>query len=96
MATKLKKIPAQEAERKALSMRPGVSEFGRSTVFVTCPFCGRRTEAYVWSLAGSGKRCPNPECRAHLCYGVAIRDMVPAEEAKEKSRGAEALASPSR
>lgn len=31
---KLKKIPAQEAETKALAMRPGVSEFGRSTVFV--------------------------------------------------------------
>ena len=89
---KLKKIPAQEAETKALSMRPGVSEFGRSTVFVTCPFCGRKTEAYVWSLAGSGKRCPNENCRAHLCYGVAIRDMVPVEEAKEKSREAEALA----
>lgn len=96
MATKLKKIPFQDAEKKELFMSPGVSEMGRSTVFVTCPFCGRRTEAYVWSLAGSGKRCPNPECRAHLCYGVAIRDMVPAEEAKEKSRGAEALASPSR
>lgn len=89
---KLRKIPAQEAERKALSVRPGVSEFGRSAVFVTCPFCGRKTEAYVWSLAGSGKRCPNPDCRAHLCYGVAIRDMVPAEEAKEKSRGAATLA----
>jgi len=89
---KLKKIPAQEAKSKALYMSPGVSEFGRSTVFVTCPFCGRKTEAYVWSLAGSGKRCPNENCRAHLCYGVAIRDMVPAEEAKEKSREAEALA----
>ena len=89
---KLKKIPAQEAETKALAIRPGVSEFGRSTVFVTCPFCGRKTEAYAWSLAGSGKRCPNPECRAHLYWGVAVRDMVPAEEAKEKSRGTEALA----
>lgn len=96
MATKLKKISAQEAERKTLFVSPGVSEFGRSTVFVTCPFCGRRTEAYVWSLAGSGKRCPNPDCRAHLFYGVAVRDMVPVEEAKEKSRGTEALAGSSR
>lgn len=96
MATKLKKIPFEDAETKPLAMSPGVSEFGRSTAFVTCPFCGRRTEVYIWSFTGGGKRCPNPECRAHLCYGVAIRDMVPAEEAKEKSRGAEALASASR
>ncbi len=38
MATKLKKIPFQEAEKKELFMSPGVSEMGRSTVFVTCPF----------------------------------------------------------
>ena len=75
---KLKKIPAQEADRKALFMSPGVREHGRSTVFITCPFCGWKTEAYIWSLAGSGKRCPNEDCRAHLLYGVAIRDMVPA------------------
>lgn len=94
---KLKRLKDRsKAETKALSMRPGVSEFGRSTVFVTCPFCGRKTEAYVWSLAGSGKRCPNPDCRAHLCYGVAYRDMVSADEAEEKNRGAEALADPSR
>ena len=30
---------------------------GRSTVIITCPFCDVRTEAYLWSLAGSGKRC---------------------------------------
>lgn len=34
---------------------------GRSTVTVTCPFCGTDTQAYLWSLAGSGKRC---ECGA--------------------------------
>jgi hypothetical protein len=31
---------------------------GRSYCYITCPFCGERVRAYVWSLAGGGKRCP--------------------------------------
>lgn len=34
--------------------RPAV---GRGTVQVECPFCGTITLCYVWSLAGSGKKC---------------------------------------
>ena len=34
------------------------SEFGKSSVVIDCPFCGESVRAYVWSLAGSGKRCP--------------------------------------
>jgi len=30
-----------------------------------CPFCDTVTEAYVWSLAGSGKRC---ECGAKFIF----------------------------
>ena len=74
---KMKKIPRYEAEQRPVTKRAGRSEFGRSTVFVECPFCERQTEAYVWSLAGHGKRCSNPECRAYLGYYVAARDMVP-------------------
>lgn len=33
------------------------SEVGRTFVHVTCPFCGATVEAFLWSLAGSGKRC---------------------------------------
>jgi hypothetical protein len=44
------------------------SEFGRSTVVIECPCCGADTEAFVWSLGGSGKRC---ECGAlHTQYGT--------------------------
>lgn len=32
--------------------------FGRTSVVFDCPFCGLETRAYIWSLAGSGKRCP--------------------------------------
>jgi hypothetical protein len=33
------------------------SEHGRSTVLIECPFCRVETEAYIWSLNGSGKNC---------------------------------------
>lgn len=33
------------------------SEMGRSTVDIECPFCKDVVTAYLWSLAGSGKRC---------------------------------------
>lgn len=37
------------------------SSVGRTVLAITCPFCHTITEAYAWSLAGSGKRC---ECGA--------------------------------
>ena len=77
---KLKRIPVDKAEQRPTRKWGGRSAFGRSTVYVDCPFCGHATEVYIWSLAGSGKRCGNPACRAYLgCY-VATRDMVPVEE----------------
>lgn len=39
-----------------------ISEMGRTRVLIECPFCIGRFWAYVWSLSGSGKRCPH--CRA--------------------------------
>lgn len=30
---------------------------GRVRVRLTCPFCNADVEAYLWSLAGSGKKC---------------------------------------
>ncbi len=37
------------------------SVMGKTKVSLTCPFCDDYVEAYLWSLAGSGKRC---ECGA--------------------------------
>jgi len=31
--------------------------FGKTSVKIKCPWCGSVVVAYVWSLAGSGKRC---------------------------------------
>lgn len=47
------------------------SRMGRSTYTIDCPFCGTPTEAYVWSIAGGGKLCPNKKCGAkHTSFGV--------------------------
>jgi hypothetical protein len=37
------------------------STLGRTLVRLTCPWCGDDVVAYLWSLAGFGKRC---ECGA--------------------------------
>src|SRR4030095_4133943 len=33
------------------------SAFGKSSIVITCPFCGDKVKAYLWSLAGTGKKC---------------------------------------
>jgi hypothetical protein len=50
------------------------STVGRTVVAILCPFCGVTTEAYLWSLAGSGKRC---ECGAvhHHHPAVTIKQV---------------------
>jgi hypothetical protein len=54
------------------------SRMGRSSVTITCPCCGTHCKAYVWSLAGSGKRCPNEACQAlHGSYGTLPNKMLP-------------------
>ena len=55
--------------------RPGFSRpNGKSSVFISCPFCGWEVEAYLWSLAGVGKRCPG--CGAmHYYSGKTCRPI---------------------
>jgi hypothetical protein len=46
---------------------------GRSYCYITCPFCNAEVKAYVWSLAGGGKRCP---CGAlHGNYGTSTKKI---------------------
>lgn len=50
------------------------SRFGRSSLVIKCGWCGYEVEAYLWSLAGSGKRCP--ECKAiHNSLGSSRRPV---------------------
>lgn len=47
------------------------SEVGRNRMLLECPWCGDEVTAYRWSLAGSGKRCPN--CRSLFTYSGICR-----------------------
>jgi hypothetical protein len=47
-----------------------ISEMGKRRGLVHCPFCCFGFWAYVWSLSGGGKKCPN--CGAmHTGHGQA-------------------------
>lgn len=46
------------------------SEHGRTSIRIECPFCFARFLAFVWSISGGGKKCPN--CGAkHASFGLA-------------------------
>ncbi len=48
------------------------SESGKSRMLIRCPYCASEFWAYLWSLAGGGKRCENKECGAkHNKFGTA-------------------------
>lgn len=58
------------ASARFYTHRPGVSRMGRSTIYITCPWCGNEFVAYLWSLAGSGKRCPVCKALHHWGHGL--------------------------
>lgn len=47
-----------------------VSEHGRSRCKIKCPFCSDIITVYLWSLAGSGKKC---SCGAIHTGGYTIK-----------------------
>lgn len=60
-----------EVLKKPMSGRnKWTQQAGKTTVEVLCPFCGTWVRAYVWSLAGCGKRC---SCKALLGSGAATK-----------------------
>lgn len=48
------------------------SRHGRSTMMVKCPFCEEELEVYIWSFAGSGKRC---SCGALLGMYGCVKEI---------------------
>jgi hypothetical protein len=56
-------------ERRVISRANGCT-----LASVVCPFCGVETEAYVWSLAGSGKRCEC--CAVHHQPAVTTKQVL--------------------
>lgn len=73
LAPKVRKGPDNRSANAARRWTPigsPVSEMGRRRIEIECPFCFVRFWAFVWSLSGGGKRCPN--CRAmHTSIGEA-------------------------
>lgn len=73
---KLQTLPREQWERRDIdghSYRPEAN--GRSMVIFECPFCGDVIEAYLWSLAGGGKRCWDG-CEGTVRHGciVSLKD----------------------
>lgn len=53
-------------EERSYEVLREVSEFGRTRILVRCPFCRVEEWAYIWSMAGKGKKCPG--CGAKHFY----------------------------
>ncbi len=52
---------------------------GRSYIYIECPFCKTKVKAYVWSLAGSGKKCHG--CGAQFAsFGNATKEIIETKE----------------
>ena len=69
-------------ETRIYTYRSGASLMGRSYIYITCPFCGQEVKAYIWSLAGSGKKCP---CGAkHTWLGGYSTKEIEMQRTKEE------------
>lgn len=48
------------------------TEMGKTRILIECPVCKETVWGYVWSLAGSGKKCP--KCGAlHTYNGTVVQ-----------------------
>ena len=70
----------REHERSATKSR-----MGRSSCVVTCPFCGEKVTAFIWSIAGGGKRCPcgaihDAEGRTHKRKSQDVHRLAPEDK----------------
>lgn len=64
-------------ERRKTRVDGFYPSMGRSTVEVTCPFCGTDHQVYLWSFAGCGRRCDM--CGAIMGQLYAAR-LIPAKK----------------
>ena len=58
--------------RELINLGVKSSRHGKSTMMVKCPFCGRELEVYIWSFAGSGKKC---SCGALLGRFTCVKEV---------------------
>ena len=72
--TKWDDVTLKKTEEKEIeTIYNGDESHGKSTIIIVCPFCKRETEAYIWSINGSGKRCNNNNCKAMLSTRIAFK-----------------------
>lgn len=84
----MSEAPSQIAEQRR-PIPPALDtivEFGRTRHLLTCPFCLASVLAYLWSRAGSGKRC---SCGAVLYMQEAMRrePVTPKKTGIRRPRG---------
>ena len=81
----IKSLAIQEHDNSVLSAENikynATERHGKSTLFIQCPFCNKQTEAYKWSLAGSGKKCSHCKDVLHT-GGLSYKRMKSVDEAK--------------
>jgi hypothetical protein len=58
------KSGSNQVEQREYSNTAVTPRMGRSSITIRCPFCDWLTTAFLWSLAGGGKRCGNRDCGA--------------------------------
>lgn len=58
--------------RPTIDLGAGSSRRGKSTMMVKCPFCEEELEVYIWSFAGSDKRC---SCGALLGRFTCVKEV---------------------
>lgn len=46
-------------------MHGEVRQMGRSYAYLFCPFCNAEVKAFIWSMAGKGKKCIKPCLAIH-------------------------------
>lgn len=47
---------------------------GRTQIVIQCPFCPEKFNAYIWSLAGNGKKCSSCGALHHYRSGEAEKN----------------------
>src|SRR5688572_26090181 len=73
-----------ESEKRQWQLINTTTEMGRSRYEIMCPWCGYTFTAFLWSLAGSGKRCPY--CKSLHKWLDMMAHEPPAPKQKRQKR----------
>lgn len=72
-------------EQRPYTREGNYSQMGKSYTYITCPFCNDTVKAYIWSLAGSGKKCT---CGVlHGSYGWSMKKKPKVKATKGLNAG---------